>query len=170
MQGFLFGIGQPQTHEWVHKLTRILNQALGEEQQLPEREPQRLEAVLMECPILEFIVDGTERRICRPKDKEAQKDCYSGKKKAHPIKNNLIAERSGKVVFLSDTYAGRVHNKAICDGEDYCFPPAASCGKTVAFRDIDPKMSQPCSRGRNRANRSSLRQTKSATERFLNNG
>ena len=40
VQGFLFGIGQPQAHEWVHKLTRVLNQALGDEKQLPEREPQ----------------------------------------------------------------------------------------------------------------------------------
>ncbi|MDX2215564.1 MAG: hypothetical protein SFY66_20030, partial [Oculatellaceae cyanobacterium bins.114] len=46
----LFGIGQPQAHEWVHKLGRVLNQALGYEKQLPEREPHRLEEVLNECP------------------------------------------------------------------------------------------------------------------------
>lgn len=46
VQGFLFGIGQPQTHEWVHKLSGVLNQALGYEKQLPEREPIRLETVL----------------------------------------------------------------------------------------------------------------------------
>ncbi|MBD1852780.1 transposase family protein [Cyanobacteria bacterium FACHB-502] len=43
VQGFLFGIGQPQAHEWVHKLTPILNTALGYEKQLPERSPWRLE-------------------------------------------------------------------------------------------------------------------------------
>ncbi len=26
-QGFLFGISQPQAHEWIHKLSRVLNQA-----------------------------------------------------------------------------------------------------------------------------------------------
>ncbi|WP_225938307.1 helix-turn-helix domain-containing protein [Leptothermofonsia sichuanensis] len=41
VQGFLFDLGQPQANEWVHKLTGVLNQALGYEKQLPEREPSR---------------------------------------------------------------------------------------------------------------------------------
>lgn len=96
VQGFLFGIGQPQAHEWVHKLSGVLNTVLGYEQQLPEREPHRLEAVLRQCPGLEFIIVGlrpakgvgTERRINRPQDKDDQKQYYSGKKKAHTVQNN----------------------------------------------------------------------------------
>ncbi len=122
VQGFLFGLGQPQAHEWVHKLTQVLNQALGYNKQLPEREPSRLEAVLNQCPSLEFIIDGTERRSNRPVDKETQKEYYSGKKKSHTVKNNVISQRRGKVVFLSDTYEGNKHDKAICEEEDYQFP------------------------------------------------
>jgi Helix-turn-helix of DDE superfamily endonuclease len=54
VQGYLFGIGQAQANEWVHRLTRVLNQALGHEQQLPEREPSKLEQVLTACPSLEL--------------------------------------------------------------------------------------------------------------------
>lgn len=50
VQGYLFGIGQVQANEWVHRLTRVLNQTLGNEQQLPERNPSKLEAVLTTCP------------------------------------------------------------------------------------------------------------------------
>ena len=32
--GFLFGISQPQANVWVHRLTPVLNAALGQEQQL----------------------------------------------------------------------------------------------------------------------------------------
>src|SRR5512141_1857404 len=39
VQGYLFGIGQAQANEWIHRLTYVLNQALGKEQHLPEREP-----------------------------------------------------------------------------------------------------------------------------------
>jgi hypothetical protein len=35
--GFLFGIGQSQANEWIHRLTPLLNAALGYEQQLPAR-------------------------------------------------------------------------------------------------------------------------------------
>ena len=73
VQGFLFGLGQAQANEWVHRLTGVLNRALGYEQQLPEREPSNLEAVLSRCPSLGFMVDGTERPINRPQDKADRK-------------------------------------------------------------------------------------------------
>lgn len=138
VQGFLFGMGQPQAHEWIHKLTQVLNQALGYKKQLPEREPSRLEAVLNQCPSLEFIIDGTERWINRPQDKEAQKKYYSGKKKGHTLKNNVISQRRGKVVFLSDTYEGNKHDKAICDEEDYCFPQGSKLWKDSGFQGYEP--------------------------------
>ena len=36
------------------------------------------------------MIDGTERRIQRPSDAQEQKKYYSGKKKAHSCKNNII--------------------------------------------------------------------------------
>lgn len=139
VQGFLFGIGQPQAHEWVHKLSELLNAALGYEKQLPEREPHRLEAVLQQCPSLEFIIDGTERRINRPKHKDDQKQYYSGKKKAHTVKNNVITHRRGKVVFLSDTFEGKKHDKAICDEEDYQFPLGSKLWQDTGFQGYQPE-------------------------------
>ena len=44
----------------------------------------------------------------------------------HTVKNNLIIDVEDRLVqYLSDTYAGRVHDKRICDDEAYTFPP---CG------------------------------------------
>ena len=88
----MFGRGQPQAHEWVHKLTQVLNQGLGYDKQLPERKHSRLEAVLNQRQSLEFIIDGIERRINRPKDKEAQKEYYSGKKSNTPSRTIDISE------------------------------------------------------------------------------
>lgn len=152
VQGFLFGIGQPQAHEWVHKLTPILNQALGYEQQLPERSPWRLERVLKECVGLELIIDGTERRIPRPKDKDERKQHYSGKKKTFTVKNLLISQRQGKVLYLSDTYEGKKHDKAICDEEDYRFPEGTQLWKDTGFQGYEPegvKTHQPKKKPRN---------------------
>ena len=74
VQGFLFGLGQPQANRWVHRLTTVLNQALGEEQHLPERNPRQLEEVLAACVELEFIIDGTERPINRPQEPVKRKE------------------------------------------------------------------------------------------------
>jgi hypothetical protein len=46
VQGYLFGPGQPQANEWVHRLTPILNRALGYERQLPARKTRDISQVL----------------------------------------------------------------------------------------------------------------------------
>jgi hypothetical protein len=139
VQGFLFGMGQAQANEWVHRLTGVVNQALGYEKQLPEREPANLKAVLMACPSLEFMIDGTERPINRPKDKEDRKTYYSGKKKAHTVKNNVVTERGGKVLFLSDTYEGKKHDKKIADEEGYEFPEGSTVWQDTGFQGYAPE-------------------------------
>lgn len=152
VQGFLFGLGQTQACEWIHKLSGILNQALGYEKQLPERSPARLEQVLSECPSLEFLIDGTHRPMNRPQDRDQQQDHYSGKKKCHTVNNVVITERGGKVKFLSDTYAGRVHDKAICDGEEYQFPPGSRVCQDLGFQGFAPPgvtIKQPKKKPRN---------------------
>ncbi len=92
VQAFFFGMSQAQAWEWVHRLTPLLNAALGYQMQLPEREPARMEQVLRQCASLEFLIDGTERPIQRPKDKERRRAHYSGKKKRFTRKNILISE------------------------------------------------------------------------------
>ena len=139
VQGYLFGLGQPQANEWIHRLTGVLNQALGEEQHLPERRPSRLPAVLAACPGLEFLMDGTERPINRPKDNEQQKSHYSGKKKAHTVKNNIITARGGKVMYLSDTYEGKIHDKKIADSEGYQFPPGSKLLYDLGYQGYEPE-------------------------------
>jgi hypothetical protein len=59
---------------------------------------------LADCPGLEFIIDGTERPISRPKDKKRQESHYSGKKKQHTVKNNVVSDkRTRKIKVLSET-------------------------------------------------------------------
>jgi len=84
VQGTLFGMSQGQANDWIQRLTPILQVALKEKALLPEREPATLEQVLAEYDLLEFTIDGTERRRQRPKDNIAQKEYYSGKKKPIP--------------------------------------------------------------------------------------
>src|SRR5690242_10782599 len=50
VQGYLFGMGQPQANEWVHRLTPVLNRALGHEQQLPARAANTIQQMLAACP------------------------------------------------------------------------------------------------------------------------
>lgn len=139
VQGFLFDMGQPQANEWIHRLTVVLNAALGYEQQLPARKPHGLAEVLAACPGLEFIIDGVERPIRRPKDAEKQKENYSGKKKRHTRKNNVISDkRTKKIKGLSDTVEGKRHDKKLADEQEIPFPEGSTLWKDTGFQGFEP--------------------------------
>jgi hypothetical protein len=138
-QGFFFGMGQPQANEWIHRLTPILNQALGYEMQLPARTAKDIEQILLGCPELEFILDGTERPIQRPKDKDRQRQNYSGKKKRHTRKNNVLSHKSTrKIKGLSPTVEGKRHDKKLADEQDWIFPPGSKLWKDTGYQGYEP--------------------------------
>ena len=143
LQGYLFNLGQPQANAWIHRLTPVLNQALGYEQQLPARQANDIEAVLKTCPGLEFIIDGTERPIRRPKDRERQRQNYSGKKKRHTVKNNVITDkRTRKIKGLSATCVGKKHDKKLADEQDLRFPSGSKLWKDTGFQGYEPEKTE----------------------------
>ena len=85
---FFFGMSQGRANEWIHKLSPILEEALGEAHCLAERDPQNLEQVLALCASVDFLIDGAERPVQRPLDAIDQHDQYSGKKKTHGEKQS----------------------------------------------------------------------------------
>src|SRR5262249_6865444 len=66
--------------------------------------------------------DGTERRIVRPQDPVEQRESYSGKKKDNTVKNVLLVNALLTILFLSDTYGGRTHDKPIAAATPYPLP------------------------------------------------
>jgi len=86
-QGLLFGMGQSQANEWIHRLSPILERALIHSGHMPERDGQAFEqSGSSEDAPTDWIIDGTERRKQRPKDPEKQKQAYSGKKRPIPTR------------------------------------------------------------------------------------
>jgi hypothetical protein len=140
VQGYFFGMGQPQANEWIHRLTPVLNEALGNERQLPARQARDVETILAACPGLEFIIDGTERPIRRPKDQERQRQYYSGKKKRHTVKNNVVSDkRTRKIKVLSPTCAGKKHDKKLADEQVLTFPPGSKLWQDTGFQGYAPE-------------------------------
>jgi hypothetical protein len=80
-----------------------------------------------------FAHDGTERRIVRPQDPAEQTACYSGKKKDHTVKNVLLVNAPLTILFLSETYAGRVHEKRIAEATPYPLPAGSRLLQDLGF-------------------------------------
>ena len=137
---FLFGFSQGQANQWIHRLTPLLQQALGQELQLPERAPADLTEVLQACDHPEFIIDGTDRPTRRPQDSQQQRRQYSGKKKRHTKKNLVITDKaSGEVLGLGATQPGSRHDKACADEEGYTFPKGSTLYQDSGFQGYTPE-------------------------------
>lgn len=65
----------------------------------------------------EIATDATETPCNRPKDKTTNKQYYSGKRKKHTIKTQITVSSTGKILDVSDSYAGSTHDKTILDKE-----------------------------------------------------
>jgi len=121
VMAFFFGMSQTQACQWAHRLAPILEAALKRKLCLPERKAHNLAKTLAEFPSLTFIVDGTDRPVCRPKQGMTRKARYSGRKKRYAVKN-IIAVRGRRVVLLGKTRPGRWHDKHCIDFEKWQFP------------------------------------------------
>jgi DDE superfamily endonuclease/Helix-turn-helix of DDE superfamily endonuclease len=137
VMGLLFGFNQSEANRWIHRLTPVLEKALGRTMALPARRPADLQRVLAECPSLEFVLDGVERPVRRPKDKDRQKRHYSGKKKRHGLKN-LVVTHGGKIKGLSRTMASSVHDKKLADQTCWRWPRGGTLLMDTGFTGYTP--------------------------------
>jgi len=62
-----------------------------------------------------------------------QRACFSGKSHQHAVKNVIIAEATEHIAYLSDTYEGSVHDKAITDESGYTFPKGSTVYQDRGF-------------------------------------
>jgi len=137
---FWFGLSQGQANQWIHRLTPLLHQALGREQQLPARSAAALADVLGACDAPELVIDGTDRPTRRPQDPRRQRSAYSGKKKRHTQKNVVVTDKaSGEVLALGATQPGSRHDKACADAEGSTFPEGSTLYQDTGFQGYAPE-------------------------------
>ena len=141
IQGLQFGMSQSQAHYWIYRLLPVLQQALEDLGQKPERDGSKVAAhQLTSEGVPDLVIDGTERRRQRPKNNETQKEHYSGKQKAHTDKNLvLVNEQTTKVAYLSPTVPGKKHDKKMADEARINYPANAKLEKDTGFQGYEPE-------------------------------
>jgi hypothetical protein len=140
MHGLQFEVSQPQANYWVHRLLPVLQDSLAAIGMKPERDSKMVDKspLMAEAPA-DLSIDGTERRLQRPKDSEQQAEHYSGKKKTHTDKNLvLVNNESKKVMYLSPTVGGRTHDKKMADENPISYPNGATVEKDTGFQGYEP--------------------------------
>jgi DDE superfamily endonuclease len=142
--GALFGLSQSRVNRWLQRLLPIVRAALDELGVLPSRAPKQFaEQDPTDHELAELIIDGTDRRRQRPKNKVKPGLPYSGKHKMHSDKNIVVVNaKTKRVGYLSQTYAGQGHDKKIVDMEPICYPRDTVLYKDTGFQGYEPKVHQ----------------------------
>lgn len=104
--GLQFNISKTEANDtfnyWVKIIRKILPASLMEQARKDKEELERIKGMLAEY---ELIVDSWEQPRERPEDNQTQKEYYSGKKKQHTFKGQVVTLPSGK--DLVDVEVGR---------------------------------------------------------------
>jgi IS5 family transposase len=98
---FLFGIDDSRVCRLIQKIEPLLAKvmALSKARSLSQKEVESL------------IIDAAEQALERPK--KGQKKYYSGKKKRHTLKTEIRVTLEKRIVHVSKTYPGSIHDFSV---------------------------------------------------------
>ena len=116
VSAYVFGSSKSRTHQWVHKILPVLEKTLGRKLALPKRRVNSVEEFFALFPeAKEVMLDGLERPTVRSQKSKQQRKHYSGKKKRHTRKNLVLANPKKKILILTPTKHGKIHDKKMAD-------------------------------------------------------
>jgi hypothetical protein len=112
--GYFFGINKStvsrNTRRVLAALRLVGEETLGWPEPPQHGQGKNVAQALAEYPDLFAIVDATEQAIRRSSDDETQRQHYSGKKKRHTRKTQLMVNEYGQIRHLSRSSPGSLHD------------------------------------------------------------
>jgi hypothetical protein len=111
--GFFFGLHKRNAQLNVRDALAVLDTTDDFPFDRPGRDRQKLGSlpeVLAAFPAVRVIIDSKEQRVHRPRGYDAQKPYYSGKKKAHTVKAQVVVDPCGRIEAVSDSVPGGAHH------------------------------------------------------------
>lgn len=111
--GWLFGLEKSNAWENVQDALAVLEPLADFPFERPAADRAKLTtraAVIDAFPAVKVMLDGQEQPFQRPRGWEEQKPFYSGKKKRHTVKNQILCTPEGRIGGVSDTVPGSIHD------------------------------------------------------------
>lgn len=134
----LFELDRSNLCRWIQFGLPILEETLGYKLILPVEQTKDIPNLFKKFPEMKFhLVDATEQPRSRPKYN--QEVFYSGKKKRHTIKRQVVCTPEGKLLGISESVPGNVHDKKLADKTGYLIhaPPGTQVLADSAYLKVD---------------------------------
>ncbi|GHS92478.1 hypothetical protein AGMMS49949_04640 [Alphaproteobacteria bacterium] len=143
--GFVLGAVRSACFAWTKKYWPLIEKTLGRTLQLPKRQIHSVEEFLQLFPgIKDVLVDGTESPLQRPKRYKAQRRKYSGKKKRHTRKTQIITDERKRILVVTKGKDGRVPDvkQGEKSGVHRGIPPGTTLWGDKAYQGLKNRVRQ----------------------------
>ena len=111
--GFFYDLNKTNIEDNLKGVLATLERMTSFTFEKPKAERPKLrspQAVMDAFPAVRLVIDAKEQRIPRPQsskdERDQQKPYYSGKKKAHTLKNQIAVRPDGQIEAISDSVPG----------------------------------------------------------------
>jgi hypothetical protein len=144
--GFLFGVDKAtasrNTRRALRVLCRLGDTTLGWPEPPKRGQGKSIEQALHEYPDLLAIIDATEQPIERPGNNEQQKAHYSGKKKRHTRKTQIIVNEQGMIREVSSSTPGATHDLELFrqSGASKEIPEGITAGGDAGYQGLHDEL------------------------------
>lgn len=109
--GFLFELHESNAYRNVEIMKEFLREHVPLPKRVREKRISSMEELMEEMPEIELIIDATEQERQKPKEEEGRRGYYSGRKKRHSIKSQIVVEKGkGLILDVSSGWKGSIHD------------------------------------------------------------
>ena len=135
---FLFDLNQSNVWRDIKYLEPLVSQCIPLPKKMKERTKRinTLKELLEYYPGMKEFVDATEQEIPRPKNKRKRKKYYSGKKKRHAVKTQIVVNKDGIILDNSGHHEGKKHDYSVFKKEPPDVPKGVELGGDLGYKGM----------------------------------
>lgn len=109
--GFLFGLHESNAYRNVEMMKEFIGRHLPLPERVRKKRISSLGELLEEMPEVSLLIDATEQERRKPKDRRKRRAFYSGRKKRHTLKTQVVVgKEEGLIMDVSSGWEGRRHD------------------------------------------------------------
>jgi hypothetical protein len=112
LAGFLFDLNLSNVSRNIAMIEPLIKTCIPIPEKITKqtRRIHDLDELLKLYPEMKAFIDTTEQEIPRPKNKRRRKNYYSGKKKKHTVKTQIMVNKKGLILHKTEHRNGKTHD------------------------------------------------------------
>lgn len=136
--GYLFDLDQSNVYRDIKCLEQLVKKCMPLPNKIHKRTKKitTIQELLKYYPEMKAFLDATEQEIPRPKDKKKRRTHYSGKKKRHTVKTQIITNKKGLITHNTKHTKGSEHDYTLWKKTHPSIPPDVEVDTDLGYQGI----------------------------------